>query len=152
MQAFLGRATALLLLGLADGTTDRGREARKMTLQDVVGRSVAKALDGRVLPQHARHEDERGIRGPVARQQRGGGSVEGRQTEIRQDEVEVASVERHDELELRGDRRDPAREAIRLEDGLDEFHVLGIILQVEDAQRSSRGLAATPPHHVTVFR
>ena len=136
LQRLLDLPSRAAAVGFAHGPAHRGAETRETVLEDVVRGPAVEALDGRFFAEGPRHDDERKIGCPGPDNLQGGEAIEGRKREIGQDEVGVSSLEGGDEGRAVRDDLDVAVDAALFQSGPYELHVVRVIFEVQDAQRS----------------
>jgi hypothetical protein len=129
----------LLALGalarFAQRAAHRADDARQTLLQHVVGGADLHRLDRHLLAQRAGDEDEWQLGALLHGEPQGRHAVEGRQREVRQDQVVRAARESRRVVAPRVHPGDVAGDAPGLEHPLDELGILGVVLEVQDAQR-----------------
>ena len=136
LQRLLDLAARPPAIGFAHGAAHRGAEPRETVLEDIVRCPAAETLDGRFFAEGPRHDDERKIGPPVPDDLQSREAIEGREREIGKDEVGVSPLEGGDEGRAVRDDLDVAVDGGLFQRRPYELHVVRVIFEVQDAQRS----------------
>ena len=125
--------------GFTQRAAHRGRDPRQSVLQDVVGGADLERFDRHLLAERSGDEDERHLGASLTRELQRRQAVEGGQREVGEDQIEAACRERGVEIVPGVDPRHLAGDAVVLEQGANQLGVVGVVLEVQNAQRRIHG-------------
>jgi len=132
-----GRLRAPLLLerpGVVERAFHRGRQPAQVMLQDVVRRAALQRLDGVLLADRSRYEDEGNVRAQIARQRQGAHAAEARHAEVRQDHLRQALRDLLPKVGFRLHPAVPAFEGRAPQRAHDQLGVVHLVFDQQDIQ------------------